>query len=151
MQRFFLLKSLLHSKGKFGKSSSNVSQRDTVFVDPAIHSPSSSLTCCSALGSITLNADMSKIYLAIELIELDRDVHYFVWQCEIHWDGNTDFFHSTISSIQDTRNMSKLALVLDIAKTYDVLFTMKLRLIEMTCYLTLYISGGRSELCHLQG
>ena len=47
--------------------------------------------------------------------------------------------------------MSKLALVLDIAKTYDVLFTMKLRLVGMTCYLTLYISGGRSELCHLQG
>lgn len=40
------------------KSSSNVSQRDTMFVDPAIHSPSSSLTCCSALGSITLTADI---------------------------------------------------------------------------------------------
>ena len=39
----------------------------------------------------------------------------------IQWNANIDHFRLTVSSLQDTDNMTKRALVSDIAKTYDVL------------------------------
>ena len=39
----------------------------------------------------------------------------------IQWNGNIDHFRPTVSSLQDTDNMTKRALVSDITKTYDVL------------------------------
>ena len=62
------------------KSSSGVSLNDTLLVGPTIHPPLVDVLLRFRLYRVTLIADVSKMYRAIELTESDKDLHRFVWR-----------------------------------------------------------------------
>ena len=62
------------------KSVSGVSLNDTLLVGPTIHPPLMDVLLRFRLHRVTLTADVSKMYRAIELTESDRDFHRFVWR-----------------------------------------------------------------------
>ena len=62
------------------KSSTGVSLNDTLLVGPTIHPPLLDALLCFCLHHMALVADVSRMYCAIELTKLDRDLHQFVWR-----------------------------------------------------------------------
>ena len=65
------------------KSSSNTSLNDILLVGPTVHSSLVDVLLRFRLHRIALIADVSKMYRAIELVELDRDLHRFVWRSDV--------------------------------------------------------------------
>ena len=62
------------------KSSSGVSLNDLLLVGPTVHPPLIDVLLRFRLYRIALTTDVSKMYRAIELTKLDRDLHRFVWR-----------------------------------------------------------------------
>ena len=64
------------------KSATGVSLNDTLLVGPTIHPPLVNVLLLFRSYPVALTADISKMYRAIELTEIDRDLHRFVWRSE---------------------------------------------------------------------
>ena len=62
------------------KSASGISLNDLLLVGPTVHSPLIDVLLRFRLHRVTLTADVSKMYRAIELVPSDRDLHRFVWR-----------------------------------------------------------------------
>lgn len=62
------------------KSSSNISLNDILLVGPTVHSSLIDVLLRFRLHRITLTADVSKMYRAVALDQVDRDLHRFVWR-----------------------------------------------------------------------
>ena len=62
------------------KSSSGMSLNDILLVGPTIHSSLIDVLLRFRIHPITLTADVSKMYRAIELAPEDKDYHCFVWR-----------------------------------------------------------------------
>ena len=62
------------------KSDSGISLNDTLFVGPTVHSTLLDVLLRFRLHQISLVADVSRMYRAIELAEPDHDLHRFVWK-----------------------------------------------------------------------
>ena len=62
------------------KSSTGVSLNDTLLVGPTLHPPLIDVLLRFRLYPVALTADVSKMYRAVELAELDKDLHRFVWR-----------------------------------------------------------------------
>ena len=61
------------------KSSSNISLNDILLVDPTVHSSLIGVLLRFRLHRITLTANMSKMYQAVELVDSHRYLHRFVY------------------------------------------------------------------------
>ena len=62
------------------KSSTGVSLNDTLLMGPTVHSPLVDVLLRFQLHRITLVADVSQMYRAVELIDSNSDLHRFVWR-----------------------------------------------------------------------
>ena len=62
------------------KSSTGISLNNTLLVGPTVHPPLVDVLLRFRLHRVALTTDVSKMYWAIELVELDRDLHRFVWR-----------------------------------------------------------------------
>lgn len=62
------------------KSASGVSLNDTLMVVLNIHPPLADVMLRFRLHHVSLTADVSKMYRAVELADADRDYHRFVWR-----------------------------------------------------------------------
>ena len=62
------------------KSATGVSLSDTLMNGPNIHSSLADVLLRFRLDHITLTADVSKMYRAVELADHDRDYNHFVWR-----------------------------------------------------------------------
>ena len=62
------------------KSSTGISLNDTLLVGPTVHPLLVDVLLRFRLHRVALTTDVSKMYQAIELVELDRDLHRFVWR-----------------------------------------------------------------------
>ena len=62
------------------KSSTGVSQNDTLLVRPTIHPHLLDVLLCFCLHHVALVAAVSRMYCAIEITKPDRDLHWFVWR-----------------------------------------------------------------------
>ena len=61
------------------KSSTDVSLNNLLLVGPTVHSPLLDALLRFRLYRVTLIADVSSMYRAVRLCELDKDLHRFVW------------------------------------------------------------------------
>ena len=61
-------------------SSTGVSLNDILLVGPTIHPPLIDVLLRFRFHRIALTADVSKMYRAIELVPVDRELHRFVWR-----------------------------------------------------------------------
>ena len=64
------------------KSATGVSLNDTLLVGPTIHPPLVDVLLLFRSYPVALTTDINKMYRAIELTEIDCDVHCFVWRSE---------------------------------------------------------------------
>ena len=62
------------------KSSTGVSLNDILLVGPTIHPPLIDVLLRFRFHRTALTADVSKMYRAIELVPVDRELHRFVWR-----------------------------------------------------------------------
>ena len=62
------------------KSSSGISLNDTLLVGPTVHPLLTDVLLRFRFHRVALITDVSKMYRAVELTELDRDFHRFVWR-----------------------------------------------------------------------
>jgi len=62
------------------KSSTGVSLNDTLLVGPTVHPPLIDVLLRFRIHRIALTTDVSKMYRAVELAQVDRDLHRFVWR-----------------------------------------------------------------------
>ena len=64
------------------KSSTGVSLNDTLLIGPTVHPPLINVLLRFRSYPVTLTADVSKMYRAVELTRSDRDLHRFVWRSD---------------------------------------------------------------------
>ena len=62
------------------RSSSGTSLNDTLLVGPTVHPPLVDVLLRFRLYPVALTADVSKMYRAIELADVDKDLHRYVWR-----------------------------------------------------------------------
>ena len=62
------------------KSSSGVSQNDTLLIGPTVHSSLIDVLLRFRLHRVVITADVSKMYRVASLAADDRDLHRFVWR-----------------------------------------------------------------------
>ena len=62
------------------KSASGLSLNETLLVGPTIHPPLIDVLLQFCMHRVALTADVSKMYRAVGLTELDKDLHRFVWR-----------------------------------------------------------------------
>lgn len=62
------------------KTSTGVSLNDNVLVGPTVHSSLVDVLLRFRFHRMALNADVSRMYCAIELVTEDQDLHCFVWR-----------------------------------------------------------------------
>ena len=62
------------------KTSSGVSLNDLLVVGPTVHPPLMDVLLRFLTHQIAMVTDISKMYRAIELPPMDRDLHRFVWR-----------------------------------------------------------------------
>ena len=61
-------------------STTNVSLNDTLLVGPTVHSSLNDALLRFRFHRISMTTDVSKMYCAIQLADLDKDLHRFVWR-----------------------------------------------------------------------
>jgi hypothetical protein len=64
------------------KSTTGVSLNDTLLIGPTVHPPLIDVLLRFRSYPVTLTADISKMYRAVELTRSDRDLHRFVWRSD---------------------------------------------------------------------
>ena len=125
------------------KSTTNVSLNDTLLVGPTVHPPLIDALLRFCFHRIALTTDVSKMYRAIQLANMDKDLHRFVWRQspnELLKDYRMTRATFGVSSSVFVANMAVKQNALDYAEE----FPMALQAVQESFYVDDCLSGADS-------
>ena len=125
------------------KSTTGMSLNDILMVGPTVHPTLVDVLLRFCLNKIALTTDVSKMYRAIQLADIDKDLHRFVWRSNQD-DGITDYCMNRvtfgISASSFAANMSMKQNSFDWAHKYPL----AAKVVEQSFYVDDGFTGANS-------